>query len=91
MPLAWGFNVSGALADRGKECRDVFCFGGLCFDAPIHEEFVICDAKGICLDDDSTTRLEEFIIRDVKGIYFADDSTTRLGGWRIKFRSESIA
>lgn len=58
MILAWGINVSGALADRGKECQDVFCFGGSCLDAPIHEKFVIRDAKGICLDDDSTARLE---------------------------------
>lgn len=46
--------MSGTLAGRGKECRALFC----CLDAPIHEEFVIRDAKGICLDDDSATRLE---------------------------------
>lgn len=56
--LAWGFDVSGPLAGRGKECRDLFCCGGSCWDAPIHEEFVMRDAKVICLDDDSTTRLE---------------------------------
>jgi hypothetical protein len=89
VPLVWGFNVNGALAGRGKECRDLFCFGGSCLDVPIHEEFVIRDAKGICLDDGSTTRLEEFVIRDVEGIYFTDDSTTRLGGQRV--RSESKA
>lgn len=84
MPLAWGYNVSGALAGRGKECRDLLCFGGSCLDAPIHEEFVIRDAKEICLDDGST-HLEEFVIR----IYFPDDSTTRLGGRRL--RPESMA
>lgn len=84
MPLAWGFIVGGALAGRGKECRNSFCLGGSLLDAPIHEEFVIRDAKGICFDEDSTTRLEEFVIRDV-----TEDSTTRLGGRRV--RPESIA
>lgn len=87
MPLAWGY-VSGTLAGKGKECRDLLCFGGSYLEAPIHEEFVIRDAKGICLDDGST-RLEEFVIRDVEEIYFADDSTTRLGGRRV--RSEFMA
>ena len=84
MLLAWGYNVNDALAGRGKEGRD---FGVSCLDAPIHEEFVKRDA--ICLDDDSTTRLEEFVTRDVEGIYFEDNSTTRLGGQRV--RSESKA
>ena len=56
--MAWGFGVSGALEGRGKECRDLFCFGGSGLDAPIHEEFVIRDAEGIRLADNSTTRLE---------------------------------
>lgn len=92
MPLTWGFGgfgVSSALEGRGKECRDLFCFGGSCLDAPIHEEFVIRDAEGICLANDSTVRLEEFVIRDVEGICLADDSTTRLEERRV--RSESIA
>lgn len=88
MPLAWGLNLSGTLSGKGKECRDMFCFGASCLDAPIHEEFVIRDAKALCLNDDSITRLEESVIRDVQGVYFADDSTTRLGGRRV--RSESI-
>jgi len=79
--LTWG-NNNGALAGRGKECWDLFCLGASCLDAPIHEELVIRDAKGICFDDDSTSRLEGFIIRDFKGIYFEDDSTTRFGGQR---------
>lgn len=88
MILAWGFNVSGALAGRGKECRDLFCFRGSDVDAPIHVEFVIRDAKGTCLDDGSATRLELSVIRNVEGVYFADDSTIRLGWRRVK--SESI-
>ena len=52
MPLAWRFIVGGALAGRGKECRNSFCLGGSLLDAPIHEEFVIRDVT-----EDSTTRL----------------------------------
>ena len=92
MPLAWGFGASGAMEGRGKECRDLICFGGPCLDAPIHEEFVIRDAEGICLADGSTMCLKEFVIRvlrDIEEICFADDSTTRLEGRRV--RSESIA
>jgi len=87
--LAWGFNVSGALVGRGKECRDLFCFGRSDLDAPIHEEFVIREAKEIYLDDDSATHLEKSVIRNVEGVYFPDDSTIRLGWRRVK--SESIA
>lgn len=88
MALAWGFNVGGALAGKGKECRDLFCFAGSCLDAPIHEEFVMRNAEGTCLDDDSTTRLEKFVIRDIEGICFAEDWTTRLERRRV--RSASI-
>lgn len=57
MPWAWGIEMGSALEGRVKECRGLFCFGGSCLDAPIHDEFVIRDVEGLCLAEDSTMRL----------------------------------
>jgi hypothetical protein len=63
VPWAWGIEIDSALEGRAKECRGLFCFGGSCLDAPIHDEFVIRDVEGLYLAEDSTTRLGGRLVR----------------------------